>query len=356
MNYEQIFLDAIQGGASDIFIVAGFPIAFKIKGVIEPTGGQTLCTSDTEGIIKYIYSTGNREMKKFQAEGDDDFSVSINGIGRFRVNVYKQRSSQAAVIRVVRFNLPDATMLGIPQCIVDLHKKTKGLVLITGPAGAGKSTTLSCIINKINQTRQSHIITLEDPIEFVYKHHKSIISQREIGIDTENYKQGLRAALRESPDVIFLGEMRDLETMQIAMTAAETGQLVLSTLHTLGVGSTIDRIIDVFPVGQQQQIRVQLAMVLQGIVSQQLIPGARGMVPVFETMFMNNAIRNMIREGKMHQLESTLYSFGDDGMKTMDESILEAYKKRLITKENAKFYSIYPEIITKKIISVGIEE
>ncbi|MEG0580364.1 MAG: type IV pilus twitching motility protein PilT, partial [Niameybacter sp.] len=241
------------------------------------------------------------------------------------------------------------TKLGIPDSVIDLYKKTKGLVLITGPAGSGKSTTLACILDHINKTRKGHIITLEDPIEYIHRHNQSIVSQREIGIDTESYVQGLRAALREAPDVILLGEMRDYETISIAMTAAETGQLVFATLHTLGAAKTIDRIIDVFPPNQQQQIRVQLATVLQGIVSQQLIPTENGLVPAFETLFANSAIRNMIRESKVHQIEAMMYAYANEGMKTMDASLIELYQSGKILGEDAKFYSVNPDFISKKI-------
>ena len=233
-------------------------------------------------------------MKKIQEDGDDDFSFALPKLSRFRANVFRQRGSLAAIIRIITFNLPDYEQLHLPRTIIDVAKMTKGMVLVTGPAGSGKSTTLACIINEINRTRNAHVITLEDPIEYLHRHDRSVVSQREIGTDTESYVSGLRAALRQAPDVILLGEMRDYETIKTAMTAAETGHLVISTLHTIGAANTIDRIIDSFPPEQQQQIRVQISMVMEGVISQQLIPALNGGVhPAFEIMFCNNAIRNM---------------------------------------------------------------
>ncbi len=351
MNIEEIFLDAVKYYASDIFIIAGLPLSFKINGDIRPIdAGLILSPKDTEELIKNIYALAGRKMDNFYATGDDDFSFSAKQIGRFRVNTYKQRGSLAAILRVVLFELPVADKLGIPKEVIQLFQKTKGLVLVTGPAGSGKSTTLACIIDKINKTRNAHIITLEDPIEYIHKHDKSVVSQREIGIDTVSYAQGLRAALRESPDVILLGEMRDFDTIAIAMSAAETGQLVFSTLHTLGAANTIDRIIDVFPPAQQQQVRVQLSMVLQAVVSQQLIPSINGeLVPAFEVMFVSSAIRNMIRESKIHQIDSVIYASSDEGMYNMDASILQLYQKNIITGDSAKFYSVNYETLSKKI-------
>ena len=349
MNISQVFSDAVNSQASDIFIIAGLPLSYKINGEIKPQG-PALLPLDTDELIRNIYALASRNMDEFSLTGDDDFSFSMKQIGRFRVNAYKQRGSLAAVLRVVMFDLPDPEKLSIPKEVINLFQKTKGLVLVTGPAGSGKSTTLACIIDKVNKTRNAHVITLEDPIEYIHKHNRSVVSQREIGMDTISYTQGLRAALRESPDVILLGEMRDFDTISIAMSAAETGQLVFSTLHTLGAANTIDRIIDVFPPAQQQQVRVQLSMVLQAVVSQQLIPSVKGdLVPAFEIMFVNSAIRNMIRESKVHQIDSVVYSSSDEGMRNMDASILKLYEDGLITGDSARFYSINYDMISKKI-------
>ena len=257
-------------------------------------------------------------------------------------------------MRTVAFNLPDVTQMGIPQQILELSEEKKGLILVTGTAGSGKSTTLSFIIDEINKRRNCHILTLEDPIEFLHKHKKSIVSQREVSVDTESYAKALRAAMREAPDVILIGEMRDLETIEIAMTAAETGHLVLSTLHTVGAANTIDRIIDVFPPGQQQQIRVQLAMVLKSIVSMQLLPTKDGKrVPAFEILEATNAIKTMIRESKIHQIDSVIYSSAKDGMVSMDVSISELYKAGKIDEQTALSYAINPETVKRM---TGIRE
>ncbi|MBQ7092879.1 MAG: PilT/PilU family type 4a pilus ATPase, partial [Clostridia bacterium] len=251
MILEEILKNAIAKNASDIFLVAGYPVGFKIDGCLIKQSDETLRPEHTFEYVKGIYDLANRgEMERHIEEGDDDFSFSLPGEGRFRVNLYKQRGSLAVIMRVVHFDLPDYKKLGIPESVMDLGKKTGGLVLVTGPAGSGKSTTLACLIDRINKTREGHIMTLEDPIEFLHRHNRCIVSQREISIDTQDYVTGLKSALRQSPDVIFIGEMRDAETINIAITAAETGHLVLSTLHTLGAANAIDRIIDAFPPNQ----------------------------------------------------------------------------------------------------------
>ena len=263
----------------------------------------------------------------------------------------RQRGSLAAIIRIVRFELPDFQSLNIPRNVIDIAKMTKGLVLVTGPAGSGKSTTLASIINEINNTRNAHVITLEDPIEYLHRHKLSVVTQREVGTDTTSYMSGLRAALRQAPDVILLGEMRDFETIRTAMTAAETGHLVISTLHTIGAANTIDRIIDNFPPNQQDQIRIQLSMVLQAVVSQQLIPriDKLGEVPALEIMFLNNAIRNMIRESKIHQIDGVISTSVDEGMVTMDNSLIRLFKEKKISREHAVMYSSNSELMEKKL-------
>jgi len=260
-------------------------------------------------------------------------------------------------VRVVHFQLPDPQELQIPETVLSLAHLTKGLVLVTGPGGSGKSTTLACIIDRINSSRSGHIITLEDPIEYMHPHKKCIVSQRELASDTESYVAALRAALRQSPDVILLGEMRDSETISTAMTAAETGHLVLSTLHTVGAANTIDRVIDAFPPGQQAQVRIQLSMLLQAVVSQQLVPSKDGgEVPALEIMLVNSAIRNMIRESKIHQIDTVIFSSAAEGMVSMDTSLADLCQRGLITLREALLYSQNPDFLEKKLAAAGITQ
>lgn len=306
--------------------------------------------ADTLLLLKQVYELDGRNTQRLLSHGDDDFSFSVHGVGRFRCNAYRQRNSMAMVLRIVSFTLPDPVKFRIPEQVLNLASVRKGLILVTGPAGSGKSTTLACIIDRINETYRDHIITIEDPIEFIHPHKNSVVSQREIEHDTDNYKSALRAALRQAPDVILVGEMRDFETIQTAVTAAETGQLVLSTLHTVGAAKTIDRIIDVFPANQQQQIRVQLSMVLRAVVSQQLLPKINGgQEAAFEIMVVNSAIQNMIRDGKVHQMDNVIYASADVGMRTMDSDILRLYNEGNITKENALMYATNADLMAKKL-------
>jgi twitching motility protein PilT len=303
--------------------------------------------ADVEVYVKKILN--EEQYQNYNDIGELDLSYSIQGIGRFRVNVFKQRGSSAMALRVVAQQMPTLDKLGSPPILKDLTTKTRGLILVTGPTGSGKSTTLAAMINEINSTRSGHIITLEDPVEYLHKHKKSIVNQREVGHDTKSYSNALRAALREDPDVILVGEMRDLETISIAITAAETGHLVLSTLHTIGASKTIDRIIDVFPPYQQQQIKVQLSAVVEGIISQQLLPKAdgKGRVAALEIMTATPAIRSLVREGKSHQIDSAIQTGGRYGMKSMDMSLVELFKKGLITAEDAAMYSVDRDIMTR---------
>ena len=351
MELQQILEKAVNGKASDIFIVAGRPICLKINGHLILEEDATLLPSDTERLVRKIYQLANtREITKLSQSGDDDFAFSVEGLSRFRANIYKQRGSYAAVIRIIHFDIPDAVSLGISQNILELGELKNGLILVTGPAGSGKSTTLACIIDTINRTKEKHIITLEDPLEYLHRHNQSIVSQREVYIDTTSYVTALKASLRQSPDVILLGEMRDLETIEVAMTAAETGHLIFSTLHTIGAVNTIERIIDVFPANQQQQIALQLTMVLQAVVSQQLIPTRTGtLVPAFEIMRITPAIRTMIRDGKIHQIGGLLQTAGVDKMISMDDSLLKLYRDGIIEKQDAIAHAIHPELIQKKL-------
>lgn len=349
ITMEEMLKLAVEKKASDIFLVVGQPVSFKISGVIEKQEQQILTPDELSVMIDrfYVLAGRNNQNREF---GDDDFSISVPKVGRFRINVFKQRGSWGAVLRVVNFTLPDIQTMGIPQTILEIGKKQKGLILVTGSAGSGKSTTLAYIINEINQSRNCHILTLEDPIEFLHAHNKSIVSQREIGIDSSNYSRALKAALREAPDVILIGEMRDLETIEIAMTAAETGHLVLSTLHTVGASNTIDRIVDVFPPGQQQQIRFQLSMVLEAVISQQLIPTVDGkLTPAFEILKVNSAIRTLIRDGKIHQIPATIATSKDDGMIAMDDSLLKLYRDGKIDETNALYHCINQDTMKRSL-------
>ncbi|SFB03163.1 twitching motility protein PilT [Acetitomaculum ruminis DSM 5522] len=348
---KEILEKIVDLGASDIFLVAGIPLTYKLKGTMYHYSEDKLKPEDTFNYLNEIYElAGNRKRQLYDKKGDDDFSFSIVNCSRFRVSAYKQRGSDSAVIRVITFSLPDHKELGIPESVIDLTKMTKGLILVTGPAGSGKSTTQACLIDKINRECQKHIITLEDPLEYLHRHKKSIVSQREISSDTESYLTALRAALRQSPDVILLGEMRDYETMSVAMTAAETGHLIISTLHTIGAANTIDRILDSFPPSQQHQIAIQLSMVLRAVVSQQLLPTVDGKIlPAFEIMTLTPAIRNMIRENKIHQIDSAIQTSQDKQMITMDNSILTLYKEGKITGATALRNASNPEMMEKKI-------
>lgn len=351
MNVEELLSLAVEKKAGDIFLIPGMPFSYKIGGRIIYQGENKIYPDEMEKMITELYMiAGNRNMEKVKLHGDDDFSFALPKVSRFRANVFRQRGSLAAVIRVVTFDLPNFEELHLPQTIIDVAKMTKGFVLVTGPAGSGKSTTLACIIDEINKTRNSHVITLEDPIEYLHRHNKSVVTQREIVTDTDSYVSGLRAALRQAPDVILVGEMRDFETIKTAMTAAETGHLVISTLHTVGAANTIDRIIDNFPPNQQQQIRIQISMVMQAVISQQLIPTVDGGVyPAFEIMFFNNAIRNMIRESKIHQIDTVIATSQAEGMISMDTSLINLYRQGIISRENAVIYSNNSELMEKKI-------
>ncbi|MCL2018850.1 MAG: PilT/PilU family type 4a pilus ATPase [Oscillospiraceae bacterium] len=352
VGFSQLLKEAVDKKASDIFIVSGLGLSLKCGGEIQSCDGSILLPEDTERIIKEAYVLAGRDPVRLLDNGDDDFSVSVKGLSRFRISAYKQRGSLAAVIRIVPFDVPGYKDLNIPEDVMSISEKTKGLVLVTGPAGGGKSTTLACIISRINNNRNGHIITLEEPIEYLHRNVKSIISQREVRADTEGYVPALRAALRQSPDVILVGEMRDYETISTAMTAAETGHLVISTLHSVGAANTVNRIIDVFPSNQQQQIRVQLSQLLQSVISQKLIPAVNGkLVPAFEIMHCNNAIRNMIRESKVHQIDTVINASAASGMISMDNNILNLYKSEVISKENALAFAESPELMERKLVN-----
>ena len=341
---------AVSEHASDIFIVAGGPVSCKLEGRVTRMGEERLLPPQTKELITEIYRLADRNMDAFLKNGDDDFSFAVPGLARFRVNAYRQRGSLAAVVRVVAFSIPDWQEINIPERIMSLANAGHGMILMTGTAGSGKSTTQACIIDRINRTRDCHIITLEDPIEFLHRNQRSIVSQREIAVDTADYLAALRACLRQAPDVILLGEMRDPETIRTTITAAETGHLIIATLHTKGAVNAIDRIIDSFPSEHQAQIRMMLSTVLQTVVSQQMLPDKNGgMIPAIEVMHVNNAIRSMIRDNKSHQIGNAIAAGAREGMITMDQAILELYKSGHITKETALDYADAPDMLRRQL-------
>lgn len=346
---EEMLKIAKDAGASDVHITVGVPPKMRVNGKLITMDFDRLLPADTVLLLDEIMN--DHQKARFEENGEYDMSFSIIGQGRYRANVYKQRGSVAFALRLVGTHVPSAESLGLPPSVIDLYQRKRGLVLVTGPTGSGKSTTLAAIIDKINSNRECHVITLEDPIEYLHQHRLSMVNQREIGLDSQNYAAALRAALREDPDVILVGEMRDFETISVAITAAETGHLVLSTLHTIGAASTVDRIIDVFPPHQQQQIRVQFANVLEAVVSQQLIPKAdgSGRVAAFEVLHANHAVRNLIREAKSHQLMSVMQTNRKAGMIAMDEAIMQLYAQGQITRDMAIQFAQDPDSMANKL-------
>jgi twitching motility protein PilT len=347
---SDILSDAVARNASDIHFTVGIAPVGRIDGALVALSEEILKPDDTRELAYSIMEDKYRQQ--LEHKGEVDLAYSVPNLGRFRVNAFMQRGSIAIAVRALNAQIPAPEKLGIPESVVDTIKRQRGLVLVTGPTGSGKSTTLASLINVLNENYPYHIITLEDPIEYLHKHKKGIVNQREMGADSDNYASGLRAALREDPDVILVGEMRDLETISIAVTAAETGHLVFSTLHTIGASSTIDRIIDVFPPYQQQQIRTQLAEVLVCVVSQQLIARkeGKGRVAAFEVMHINPAIRNLIREAKTFQIPSVMQTNKKAGMQTMDDCIYELYTKNIIADTEALRYAQDVAYISKRLI------
>lgn len=333
---EETLTQATRKGASDVHFSVGRPVMIRVDGTLLPLTEEVLKPADVESFMMPLLDDHQKQL--LAEHGELDFAYSLGGIGRFRLNVFRQRGTYAAALRLLPFKIPTPEELSLPKAIVEMTAKKRGLVLVTGPTGSGKSTTLASLINVINQNYASHIITLEDPIEYLHKSTKAIVNQREIGLDTMGYGQALRAALRQDPDIILLGEMRDLDTISTAVTAAETGHLVFSTLHTIGAASTIDRIVDVFPPHQQEQIRIQLATVLECVVSQQLLPTQDiegGRCGAFEVMVANPAIRNLIREGKTFQIPSMMQTSRKAGMITMDDALYELCIRGRISEETA---------------------
>ena len=328
--------------ASDIFIVAGLPLSYKVSGQQKRTDGKQLMPPDTRELIETIYTMAGRDFGAFLDNGnhDEDFSFSIDELSRFRVNAFRQRNSLGAVIRVIPFGLPDPVAMHIPTDVLDQVRYQRGMVLVTGAAGSGKSTTLACMVDRLNHERTGHIVTMEDPIEYIHHHGTCIVTQREIPTDVATYGEALRSSLREAPDVLLLGEMRDQETMSTAVTAAS---------------STVDRIIDTFPPTQQRQLRLQLSLVLRAIISQQLVPTKDGgIVPVFEIMVANTAIRNLIREEKSYQIDSVIAASGKEGMRTMDQSLFQLVKDGTVDKEVALQHAIHANALANRLQAAGL--
>lgn len=332
---------AIKQRASDLHITVGLPPMIRVDGSISALQGfPRLMVAETQQLIDSLMKDKHKRL--FEERGEIDFSYSIQQVGRFRINAFKQRGSCAAVIRLIPTETMTLDKLGMPSVLQDLAFKPRGLVLVTGPTGSGKSTTLAAMIDLVNTNESCHIITLEDPIEYLHRHKSSIVNQREIGADSDSFASALRASLREDPDVILVGEMRDMETISTAITAAETGHLVFATLHTSNAVQTIDRIVDVFPSYQQQQVKIQLAMSIQGIVSQQLLPRRDhpGRIAAVEIMLTTPAIKNLIREGKTHQIYSVMQTNLQMGMQTMDNALRDLYLRGIISYDDALSYAV----------------
>jgi twitching motility protein PilT len=344
LDFAQVLLEVIDRRASDLHITAGAPPMVRVRGRLTALEGYPeLSPVETREIVYSILS--NSQRQKFENNWQLDFAYQIPQTARFRVNAYFQRSAVAAAFRLIPFEVVPLETLGLPPVVTELAHKPRGLVLVTGPTGSGKSTTLASLIDVINNSREEHIITIEDPIEFLHQHKKCIVNQRELGTDATSFAEALKAALRQDPDVILLGEMRDLETIGTAITAAETGHLVFATLHTQDTPQTVDRIIDAFPSGQQDQIRAQLAVCLQGIMTQMLLPTAdgAGRCVAVEILAPTPAVRNLIREAKSHQIYSILQTGGSHGMQTMDSSLADLVRAGKITRKLAESRAHAPE-------------
>ncbi len=348
-DIDEILARAYKNGASDIHITVGAPPKMRVDGELLQMDYQFLTPEVTKKLLSRLVKDDVKEI--FEEEGDLDFAHTVQGISRFRVNFFKERGNWSAVFRSLSTKIPDARKLGIPEAVMEMATRKRGLVLVTGPTGSGKSTTLAAIIDAINRTRRENIITLEDPIEYLHKHKLSNVNQREVGSDTKSFAAAVRAALREDPDVILIGEMRDPETIATAITAAETGHLVFSTLHTIGAAATVDRIIDSFPAEQHSQMRAQLSSVMECVVSQQLIPliEGKGRTAVYEIMLGNVAIKNLIRENKVNMITSQIQTNMKNGMILMDESIMRAYKAGKISREKAIEFAVDKPGMMQKI-------
>lgn len=349
-NLAQLLQTMIEKGASDLHITSGTPPQIRVDGDLVPLNHPPLAPAETKQLI-YSILTDNQKHR-FEEENELDLSFGLKGLSRFRANVFQQRGAVGAAIRVIPFRILSFEDLGLPPVVQELVKKPRGLILVTGPTGSGKSTTLASMIDRINSERHNHIITIEDPIEYLHPHKKSVVNQREVNQDTKSFKTALKYILRQDPDVVLIGEMRDLETVEAALTIAETGHLTFATLHTNSAAQTINRIIDVFPPHAQPQVRAQLSFVMEGVISQNLLPKAtgQGRVLAMEIMVPNPAIRNLIREDKVHQIYSTMQTGQNQfGMQTMNQSLAELYLKRLISHEEAVGHSSYPDELISMI-------
>jgi len=353
LDFADLLLEVIERNASDLHLTAGAHPTVRVRGQLQPLEDYPVMT--TEQTREIVYSIlSNDQRQRLETDWQIDFAYAIPGRARFRVNAYYQRAAIGAAFRLIPFSIKTVEELGLPSVMHELARKPRGFVLVTGPTGSGKSTSLAAVVDEINSTRAEHIMTIEDPIEFLHGHKKCIVNQREIGSDASSFGAGLKAALRQDPDVILVGEMRDLETIHTALTAAETGHLVFATLHTQDTPQTIDRIIDVFPASQQQQVRVQLSVALQGIVTQQLLPTAdgAGRVAACEVLLATPAIRNLIREGKTHQIYSSLQTGGNLGMQTMDAALATLVRSGRITQQMAEARSSTPEEL-RRLLGAG---
>lgn len=339
--------DALKAGASDLHITVGIPPMIRVSGKVRPLDYPPMTPTTTREMIYDVLS--NNQRQRFENELELDFAYTLPGHARFRVNVYLQRGSMGAAFRTIPQEILSFSKLGLPKSIEEMAEKPRGLVLVTGPTGSGKSTTLAAIIDRINETRNEHIMSVEDPIEFLHQHKKCIVNQREVNADTRSFANALKHVLRQDPDVILVGEMRDLETIHLAVTAAETGHLVFGTLHTQDAPQTVDRIIDVFPSHQQSQIRTQLANALQGIITQTLVPkrDGKGRVVAAEVLVPTPGIRNLIREGKNHQIYSAMQTGGRYGMQTMDAALVDLVRRGMISREEAEKRSSNPEELNR---------
>ncbi len=352
-HIDELLYIVTEKGASDLHLSAGVEPVIRLDGQLMRLNYEKATPTITQRLIYDILT--DEQIQKFETNLELDFSYSLHKVARFRVNVYRDKGAVAAAFRLIPARVPTIRELNLPPILEELTRRPRGLILVTGPTGSGKSTSLAAMINQINSERSCHIITVEDPIEYLHQHKFSIINQRELGQDTKSFAAALRSALREDPDVILVGEMRDLETIQLAITAAETGHLVFATLHTNNAAESIDRIVDVFPPGQQEQIRIQLANNLQAIISQQLLPraGQPGRVPAIEVMIATPAIRNLIRENKTHQIHTMIQTSGQMGMQTMDQSLRDLYVKGWVTYEEAMSRAINPDELRKMIAPTG---